>query len=120
MTEPIKYIDPKEFRELGFLQEANRLFFHPLGLAMEVVVHEDGTEEFGGVWDYRDDPEGMIFGDKPDAGKAAAVAAEKRRRRSCRVGLMGTAIQPLDWDPTPSLSDLEPHGNPMGTSPHTE
>src|ERR1035441_2858295 len=29
----IKRIDPREFQNLGFLQEANRLFFHPLGLA---------------------------------------------------------------------------------------
>lgn len=63
MSEKIKKIDIKEFRELGFLQEANRLFFHPLGLALEVNVNDDGTEELSGVWDYREDPEGILFGD---------------------------------------------------------
>ena len=28
----------KEFRERGFLQELNRLFLHPLGLALEVII----------------------------------------------------------------------------------
>jgi N-acetyl sugar amidotransferase len=39
MPEDIKYMDIGEFRRLGFLQEANRLFFHPLGL----VLDEDGV-----------------------------------------------------------------------------
>lgn len=37
MADETKYIDVAEFRELGFLQEANRQFFHPLGLALSVV-----------------------------------------------------------------------------------
>lgn len=59
--ENIKKIDVKEFRALGFLQEVNRKFFHPLGLALEVIVDIDGTETLGGIWDYRGDPEGMFF-----------------------------------------------------------
>lgn len=60
--EEIKRIDLNEFKNEGFLQEVNRLFFHPLGLALEVIVDEDGNvEKLGGVWDYRDDPEGMFF-----------------------------------------------------------
>jgi len=82
MCDEIKRIDIKEFCDLGFLQEANRLFFHPLGLALEASLEwpEDITEEekkkydnkifehpnavwsLGGVWDCRDDPEGMLFG----------------------------------------------------------
>jgi hypothetical protein len=65
MTEEIKRMDIKEFRELGFLQEANRQFFHPLGLALEVIVDEEtGETSLGGIWDYRDDPEGMFFMDE--------------------------------------------------------
>ena len=56
-----KYMDIKEFRELGFLQEVNRRFLHQFGLALKVVVDEDGTESLGGIWDYRDDPEGIRF-----------------------------------------------------------
>lgn len=60
--EEVKRIDLNEFKEEGFLQEVNRLFFHPLGLALEVIVDEDGNvERLGGVWDYRDDPEGIFF-----------------------------------------------------------
>ncbi len=62
MTEEIKRIDIKEFRAKGFLQEANRQFFHPLGLALEVIIEENGDETLGGIWDYRDDAEGMFFG----------------------------------------------------------
>lgn len=62
MTEEIKRMDIKEFREKGFLQEANRKFFHPLGLALEVIVDEEtGEESLGGVWDYSDDGEGMFY-----------------------------------------------------------
>jgi len=61
--ETIKRIDIKEFRELGYLQEINRLFLHPLGMALEVIVNdEDDSEILGGIWDYREDEEGMFFG----------------------------------------------------------
>lgn len=36
-----KYVDPKELRSEGFLQEVNRLFFHPLGLALSIVRWEE-------------------------------------------------------------------------------
>lgn len=63
MTEEIEYIDIKEFREKGFLQEANRMFFHPLGLALEVVIDAYGKGHIGGIWDFRDAPEGLLYGD---------------------------------------------------------
>lgn len=56
-------MDIKEFREIGLLQEINRLVLHPIGLALEVEIFEDGTERLGGIWDYREDPEGIIFDD---------------------------------------------------------
>lgn len=63
MTEEIKYMDIKEFRDGGFLQEANRMFFHPLGLALEVVIDGAGKEVLGNIWDFRDDSEGLLYGD---------------------------------------------------------
>jgi len=80
MSEEIKRIDIKEFREKGFLQEVNRLFFHPLGMALEVIVEEDGTESLGGVWDYRDDPEGMFFAEELLPKLARANAIEELRK----------------------------------------
>ena len=59
----IKRMDIKEFRESGLLAELNRTFLHPLGLALEVIIDDEtGEEKLGGVWDYRDDPEGMLYG----------------------------------------------------------
>lgn len=114
----INRIDIAEFRKLGFLQEANRQFFHPLGLALEVVVEDEcricnGTgrgpvssacercegsgkrpedqivERLGGVWDYRDDPEGMVYGSgELDVDKIAAVAAERARHTDARIALL--------------------------------
>jgi len=57
----IKKMSVKEFRKKGYLQEINRCFLHPLGLALDVLIHDDGSESFGGIWDYREDPEGFFF-----------------------------------------------------------
>lgn len=87
----IKRIKIAEFRKKGFLQEANRQFFHPLGLALEVAVDDvTGDEKLGGLWDYRDDPEGIVYGDgEIDASKIAEVAAEAERHRVAREALFG-------------------------------
>jgi len=61
MDNKIKRMDIKEFREMGLLAEVNRAFFHPLGLALEVAVDDDGTEKLNGIWDYRDDPKGILY-----------------------------------------------------------
>lgn len=85
----------KEFRELGYLQEVNRCFLHPLGLALEVVIDDDGEETFGGVWDYRDDPEGMRYGDHMISGtKAARIEQERRQKAAARVEALGYEVQP--------------------------
>jgi hypothetical protein len=139
----IKHIPIEEFRRLGFLQEANRLFFHPHGLALEVtVVDEDGWDAdstkviemafalaepgetraasvaraikvlnqlhppgsvfISGVWDARDDPEGVLFGrwEDDDVAKAAAVRYERDRHRAARSRLFGEGdsdVEPLDF-----------------------
>ena len=55
-----KYIDLEEFRNLGYLHEANRLFFHRLGLAL-TLVQEEGKESYLLVQDAREDSEGFLF-----------------------------------------------------------
>lgn len=86
-ADSINRIDIKEFREFGYLQEVNRRFFHPLGMALEVEVHDDGTETLGGIWDYRSDPEGMNYGEI-DMDKAVRVyRAESERFEARRQGL---------------------------------
>lgn len=60
-----KVMSATEFREEGYLQELNRCFLHPLGLALATTIdHEAGTEVFGPVYDCRSDPEGIIFDDE--------------------------------------------------------
>jgi hypothetical protein len=94
----VRYLDIEEFRELGYLQEVNRLFLHPLGLALEVVV-ENGEERLGGIWDHRDDPDGIAFAPGLiDPEKAArvrrfyVVRCERRQRR------LGWSVQPVETE----------------------
>ena len=92
-----KQMDIREFVEFGYLQEVNRRFFHPLGLALEVdkprqydIVTKkrlaDGEMELSGVWDSRDDPEGILF-DGVSAEKAERVTGEMKKRRAARRAL---------------------------------
>lgn len=102
MSNP-KYIDIKEFREKGYLFEANRRFFHPLGLALEVKIDEDGREYLGGVWDYRDDPEGMLYAENIMSSAAAIKKVEHVNREfaekaSVRTKKYGFEIQPVKID----------------------
>lgn len=93
----IKGIEVAEFVRLGFLQEANRQFFHPRGLALSAVV-DDGQSWLGKVWDYRDDPEGIVFADLTGdecRQKAEHVAAEMRKHAAERRIRYGQEIQPI-------------------------
>ncbi|GEA16732.1 hypothetical protein E308F_29780 [Moorella sp. E308F] len=92
-----KRMDLNEFREFGFLQEVNRQFFHPLGLALEVVIEEDGTTRLGGIWDCREDPEGILFTDGVlDKEKADRVEKLKKEKASIRKERFGYVIQPIN------------------------
>ena len=142
MTQP-KRITPAEFRAAGLLQEVNRQFLHPLGLALEVIAPADGKESpvslekavanvidafgrelefadeylspmcvtalselilaherstrFGGVWDYRDDPEGIGFGREPlNVDAIIEVDRLRESKREAREKLFGAAVQPVD------------------------
>lgn len=101
MGDDIRYMDIKEFRDVGFLQEANRLFFHPLGLALDVNVDADGTWRLHGVQDYRDDPEGFLFANGVDQEKANRVSDERMRHWEARHALMGSHVQPVGFIPPP-------------------
>lgn len=107
-TDKVKRMDPVEFREAGYLQEVNRLVLHPLGLALEVVKYDDDHMQVGGIWDYRDDPEGMLFGDDiteaPEfTARAQRVAAEWDAKAPGRFERVGYVVQPLPGGVTTSL-----------------
>jgi len=91
----ITRMDIREFRERGYLQELNRRFLHPLGLALEVVVDEDGSESLGGIWDYRSDPEGIRYeGIANMAEKTALIETEWDSRKDSRTSRLGYMVQP--------------------------
>lgn len=92
-----KTMSIKEFRQLGYLQEVNRLFLHPLGLALEVLVHADGREELSRICDGRGDPEGVLYAEGTiDPDKVAFINYERTRRLPERVALTGSWIQHVD------------------------
>ena len=90
----IKRMNLNEFQKEGYLQEVNRLFFHPLGLALEVVVNNDGEiESLGGIWDYRADPEGMLFPDLTDHATAyKAKHIKKLQKKKAKNGSAGWGL----------------------------
>jgi hypothetical protein len=103
MTDPVKYISIKEFREKGYLQELNRRFLHPLGLALAIDVKDDGEEVLKGVWDYREDPEGIYYdlenSDEERKNrfyqKASYVEKELQKRKEKRKNKLGFEIEPI-------------------------
>jgi len=76
----IKRIDIKEFREKGYLQELNRRFLHPLGLGLEVVLDDEtGEESLGGVWDSREEDEGIYYDLKNSEKNRISIFKEKKK-----------------------------------------
>lgn len=96
----MKQIDLKEFREKGYLQEANRQFFHPLGLKLAWNPTADALF----VIDERDeDNEGGWFSDETIMSKAAKnryefVNNELLSRKFYRVKKFGAVVQQLQYD----------------------
>lgn len=98
-----KYLSIKEFRELGYLQELNRIFLHPLGLALEVVINDDGNEIISGILDYRDDPTCIIYDLKNSdkerierfINKETFIQCEKTRIGTQRCELFGYIVEPI-------------------------
>ncbi len=91
-----KYLPLDEFVSSGLLQEINRRLLHPMGLALEVTAEADGKIcSISGIWDIRDDPEGIAFGDGgPDPEKARNVNLMFESKIEARVKNLGYHIQP--------------------------
>lgn len=95
----MKCMEVKEFVDLGLLQEINRLLLHPMGLALSVMVEEDGSAAFHKIIDVRDNPEGTIFGDKViDVKKVQKVNEMLEAKKDDRIQRFGWHIQPLGED----------------------
>lgn len=95
---PIKYMNLTEFRDLGYLQELNRNFLHTLGLGMEMTTDKAGRTVISGIWDYRDDPEGLCFNDLSDEGakiKSERIHDQLEEKMRYRVPKLGWFVQPI-------------------------
>ena len=84
----------------GYLQEVNRQFFHPLGLALGVEEEDDGSLSKLFILDYRDDPEGMAFDNalvSSDEAKKKAdrIKFELARKSVVRLKKLGYVVQPV-------------------------
>ena len=91
----MKYLDAKTLREDGYLQEVNRMFFHPLGLAAEVNL-ETGEIK---IQDHRNDPEGVIYSEDIDLLPACIRYTEiENARRPIRRKLLGFYMQDVARD----------------------
>ena len=96
----VKMMDIQEFWRGGYLQEVNRQFLHPLGLALSIEVDPDGNAyEIGGIWDCRNEKfgdEGFMFKDgMMDRERGLSVIEEQERRKPIRETGLGYWIQPL-------------------------
>ena len=102
----IKKIEIEDFRKIGYLQEANRRFFHPLGLALEVSI-EDGKESISGVWDYREDKEGIYYDIKNSDSERKErflknknfIDSQFKERGDLRKSELGFKIEPIEDSP---------------------
>lgn len=87
-----------EFVRFGYLQELNRQFLHPLGLAISVEDYGDEIA-FAGVVDYRDKEEGVLFHESVMDGdffdKKKRVGKELSKRMEYRAKKLGFCIQDL-------------------------
>jgi len=93
----------KEFQEQGFLQEVNRQFFHPLGIALEVIIDRNGEMKFGKVWDYRVDEDGMRYDLKNSnleriqrfQKNANHIESLRKEKAEKRMQILGYVIEPI-------------------------
>jgi len=97
------YLPADELIESGILQEANRTFFHMLGLALE-VDREKGTLR---LQDHREDMEGVAFENGAlSADKYVRFLNYSQPRHEARLRGVGFVEQPFP-DPDASAAQQE-------------
>jgi hypothetical protein len=89
------------FQSEGYLQEVNRCFLHPLGLALAVQTDENGVPVQASIIDSRHDPEGMAFPkkmyeDELFQKRKAFVTALLQEGLATRRRYLGFGIQPCE------------------------
>lgn len=86
-----KYLPAEGLRSTGVIQELNRQFLHPLGLALEVSVDKTGKERIAGITMVTEDAVlPTVNAQKADNVQQLRLTIHKRRSKA-----LGFAIQPL-------------------------
>lgn len=97
---PTKFVSGQELWNLGLIQEANRVFFHPLGLSLCVDL-DKGVLKVG---DCRENMEGVTFAPGAmDARKYARFLEFYRQRSNVRSMRLGFFKQPAPVVPSTSF-----------------
>ena len=111
-----KTMSARELLDGGYIQEVNRLFFHPLGLALGVdpdaEPRADGAVPMT-VYDVRDDSEGMFFFDMTGVGslgKAQKVREEAAEKRVARLARLRESVSQSIQPPVGSGFVVQPMG----------
>jgi len=87
--------------ESGLLFQINREILHPLGLALEIRGDKDTHDimGFGGLLDYREDPEGILYSEEIMLDGAGKLAAYMLRFGGKNIGSrkdeLGYIVQPI-------------------------
>jgi hypothetical protein len=82
-------------RDSGILQETNRLWFHPLGLAL-AVEHPSGNIV---IVDRREYPQGIVFDEAVISRPVADLfRAFRFKRHRARQRALGFVLQPVPKD----------------------
>ena len=88
--------DMEAFSDEGLLQEANRLFFHPVGFALAMVCDEENPDEPAQLRLYKtDDPEGFTFGDMLDPRKTESANVFFGNKAIARNRRLGYVTEPF-------------------------
>lgn len=104
----MRNLSVEEFRKKGYLQELNRQYLHPLGLALSVMVNQETgeAERFGPIRDARSDPQGIVFpGKNIDVSLAMDIDKEWKIRAAAREKALGFVVQPAPGATSNESSD---------------
>lgn len=94
----VEVMNPVDVRSLGVLQEANRQFFHPHGMALTMIRPKDpipGEEDLPipvGIRGVAVHKDGIHFGHANDADHAE----ERRRRAECVAGMKRADVESIE------------------------
>jgi len=93
----LQLMDLRAWCEFGHLQEVNRAYFHPRGMALTLVLDDELREPYL-VVQSTDDKEGWIIDPvlPETVEKARRVQAELEEKKPVREHALGYWIQPID------------------------